>query len=66
MSVAPLLIEIGCEEIPARMIPAAAKELGRIVPAILDRAGLAHGAARGWGAASSRQRRRPCAPRGSA
>ena len=44
MSPRPLLIEIGCEEIPARMIAPAALELGRRVAEILDRAGLGHGA----------------------
>jgi glycyl-tRNA synthetase beta chain len=48
-SVAPLLLEIGCEEIPARMIPDAAEELGRRVLEILDVAELAHGEARCWG-----------------
>lgn len=46
---APLLIEIGCEEIPARMIAAAAHDLSARVLAILDQAGLEHGAARAWG-----------------
>ena len=46
-----LLIEIGCEEIPARMIRAAALELGRIVARALDQAGLDHGATRTWGGA---------------
>jgi len=33
---ANLLIEIGCEEIPARMIPAAASDLGARVASILS------------------------------
>jgi len=45
----PLLIEIGCEEIPARMIPAAASELARRLEQILDRSGLSHGPATAWG-----------------
>lgn len=44
-----LLIEIGCEEIPSRMIPAAAEELGRIVTRVLDQASLGHGATQAWG-----------------
>jgi glycyl-tRNA synthetase beta chain len=46
---APLLIEIGCEEIPARMIARAADDLGTRVTGILDSAGLDHGAAISWG-----------------
>jgi glycyl-tRNA synthetase beta chain len=46
---ASLLIEIGCEEIPARMIPAAASDLGARVAAILDQAALGHGAVVSWG-----------------
>ncbi|HEX6852578.1 MAG TPA: glycine--tRNA ligase subunit beta [Candidatus Polarisedimenticolaceae bacterium] len=46
---AALLVEIGCEEIPARMIPAAANDLAARVVGILDQAGLAHGAATAWG-----------------
>ena len=42
---APLLIEIGCEEIPARMIPRATGDLAEIVAACLERAGLASGVA---------------------
>lgn len=49
MSEATLLIEIGCEEIPSRMIPGAAADLGRIVERILDQACLARGATRAWG-----------------
>jgi glycyl-tRNA synthetase beta chain len=45
----PLLIEIGCEEIPARMIPRAALDLERAVLAILDAAALDHGASSAWG-----------------
>ena len=46
---APLLIEIGCEEIPARMIAAAADDLRSRVLALLDHAGLSHGEAKAWG-----------------
>ena len=46
---APLLIEIGCEEIPARMIPRATGDLAEIVAACLERAGLTHGATQSWG-----------------
>ena len=46
---APLLLEIGCEEIPARMIASAAEDLRGRVVAILDQAGLAHGPAVAWG-----------------
>lgn len=46
---APLLIEIGCEEIPAGGIAGAAESLGRRIVAILDQAGLAHGDASAWG-----------------
>jgi glycyl-tRNA synthetase beta chain len=45
----PLLLEIGCEEIPARMIAEATAELERRVLRILDEAGLAHGACVAWG-----------------
>lgn len=45
----PLLLEIGCEEIPARMIAAAAEDFRARVAAVLDAAGLAHGASRAWG-----------------
>jgi len=45
---APLLIEIGCEEIPARMIGAAAAEFERRVVGILDDAGLTHGGSQCW------------------
>ena len=48
---AALLIEIGCEEIPARMIGAATAELSSRVVAILDQAGLGRGAATSWGGA---------------
>lgn len=46
---APLLLEIGCEEIPARMIQSAAVDLCSRVAEILDTAGLTHGPATGWG-----------------
>ena len=46
---APLLVEIGCEEIPARMIPHAASDLATRIETILDQAGLAHGRVTGWG-----------------
>ena len=45
---ADLLIEILCEEIPARMQPRAMADLERMMLARLDDAGLAHGAARGF------------------
>ena len=38
-----LLIEIGCEEIPARMIQGGSEALARAVVAILDKAGIEHG-----------------------
>jgi len=47
-SSAPLLIEIGCEEIPARMIGAAAEEFQRRVLEILDDAGLTRGSSVRW------------------
>jgi glycyl-tRNA synthetase beta chain len=37
-----LLIEIGCEEIPARMLPRAAGDLAAVVGELLDQGGLAH------------------------
>ena len=43
---ADLLIEIICEEIPARMQARAAADLQRLITGKLDEAGLAHGAAR--------------------
>jgi glycyl-tRNA synthetase beta chain len=43
------LFEIGCEEIPARMIAAAAADLRARVVAVLDAAGLVHGESRAWG-----------------
>jgi glycyl-tRNA synthetase beta chain len=46
---APLLFEIGCEEIPARMIAAAAADLAARLAEILDGAGLPRGAAVGLG-----------------
>jgi glycyl-tRNA synthetase beta chain len=48
MSHEPLLLEIGCEEIPARMIRAAAHELARRVEKILDQATLKHGEISTW------------------
>ena len=42
---ADLLIEIICEEIPARMQPRAMADLARMMLARLDDAGLSHGAA---------------------
>lgn len=49
MERAPLLVEIRCEEIPARMIPQAAADLAARIGAILDQAGLPRGAATAWG-----------------
>ncbi len=40
---ATLLLELGTEEIPARMLPRAAADLAEIVAEILDRAGVEHG-----------------------
>ena len=45
---ADLLIEIICEEIPARMQPRAMADLERMMLARLDDAGLSHGAAHGF------------------
>ena len=45
----PLLIEIGCEEIPARMIPRAAADLAGILVKILDDQRLEHGGCESWG-----------------
>ena len=45
---ATLLLEIGCEEIPARMIAGASRELQRRVVEILDDAALDHGDAVAW------------------
>jgi glycyl-tRNA synthetase beta chain len=45
----PLLLEIGCEEIPARMIAAAAEDLRLRLAAVLDAAELPHGPSRAWG-----------------
>jgi len=45
---ADLLIEIICEEIPARMQARAAADLERLMRAHLDAAGLSYGAARGF------------------
>jgi len=49
MSRAPLLIEIGCEEIPARMIRPAADDLCSRIAGILEKAGLARGETTAWG-----------------
>jgi len=49
MKTATLLIEIGCEEIPARMIPAAAAQFGERLIDLLDQQKLAHGTATTWG-----------------
>ncbi len=38
-----LLLELGCEEIPARMLPAATHALAEVLVRLLDKAGLAHG-----------------------
>ena len=43
---ADLLIEIICEEIPARMQARAAADLERLITSKFDEAGLKHGAAR--------------------
>ena len=45
----PLLLEIGCEEIPALVIAQASRELGRRVLKILDQARLEHGSMEVWG-----------------
>ena len=45
----PLLLEIGCEEIPARMIAAGAEDLRARVATILDAAGFPHGPSHAWG-----------------
>jgi glycyl-tRNA synthetase beta chain len=47
----PLLIEIGCEEIPARMIGAAAEDLRQRLTAVLDQAGIEYGPSAAWGGA---------------
>ena len=44
-----LLIEIGCEEIPARMISSASAQFLAIVGEVLDDAELEHGETTGWG-----------------
>jgi glycyl-tRNA synthetase beta chain len=44
-----LLLEIGCEEIPARMIEAAAQDLRARLVAVLDASGFPHGPSRAWG-----------------
>jgi glycyl-tRNA synthetase beta chain len=46
-----LLIEIGCEEIPARMIADAAADLARLVDRLLEQAGLAAGSSHAFGGA---------------
>ena len=46
MSKADLLLEIGVEEVPARMLAGAAEDLGARVVGVLDGAGLAHGEAK--------------------
>ena len=46
MKTGDLLIELGTEEIPARMLPGAAADLEMLLLELLDRAGLPHGAAR--------------------
>ncbi len=46
---APLLVEIGCEEVPARMIRGAAADLLAVLCAILDDAGLSRGGGRAMG-----------------
>lgn len=48
MSRAPLLIEIGCEEIPPRMIHPAARDLAARVLRILDQADLGRGETTVW------------------
>ncbi len=48
---APLLVEIGCEEIPARVISSAAADLRERIVAVLDQASIEHGGAREWGGA---------------
>ena len=49
MQTQPLLLEIGCEEIPARVAPAMASHLCDAVVALLDEANLSHGSARWLG-----------------
>ncbi len=44
-----LLIELGCEEIPAGVVPVAAEALGERLIAALDEAGLSHGEVRCYG-----------------
>ena len=46
MSTAPLLLELGCEELPVKALPGLAQALAAGVVAGLDRRGIAHGAAR--------------------
>lgn len=45
----PFLLEIGCEEIPARMIAAGAEDLRARVVAVLDASGFPHGSSLAWG-----------------
>jgi len=45
MAVAPLLIEIGCEEIPAGVVPVAGQALLTRLVALLEAEGITHGAA---------------------
>ena len=45
----PFLLEIGCEEIPARMIAAGAEDLRARVVAVLDASGFPHGPSLAWG-----------------
>jgi glycyl-tRNA synthetase beta chain len=45
----PFLFEIGCEEIPARMIAAAAEDLRARLVGVLYAAGVSHGDSRAWG-----------------
>ncbi len=49
MAFAPLLIEIGCEEIPAGVVPVAAQALSLRLAGLLDAAGIEHGAVRWLG-----------------
>ena len=49
MSTAPLLIEIGCEEIPAGVVPVAGQALLDALVQALEHAGISHGEARWLG-----------------
>ena len=49
MAIAPLLVEIGCEEMPAGVVPVSAEALSVRLAALLDAAGLEHGAVRWLG-----------------